>query len=110
MSPLDGFSLSRWWSIVLKEFLQLRRDRLTFAMIVGIPIVQLALFGYAINTDPKHMPTAIIGADHSEMTRTMIATMKTSSRPVSTFSMRKAAPAAAARSVRSSRSPSLPLT
>ena len=78
MSRLDGLSLSRWWSIVLKEFRQLRRDRLTFAMIVGIPIVQLTLFGYAINTDPKNMPTAIISADHSEMTRTMIAAMKTS--------------------------------
>jgi len=78
MSSLDGFSISRWWSIVLKEFLQLRRDRLTFAMIVGMPIVQLALFGYAINTDPRNMPTAVISADRSEMTRTMIASMKTS--------------------------------
>jgi len=78
VSSFVGFSLSRWWSIALKEFLQLRRDRLTFAMIVGIPIVQLTLFGYAINTDPKNMPTAIISADHSEMTRTMIAAMKTS--------------------------------
>jgi len=78
MNPLDGFSLSRWWSLVLKEFLQLRRDRLTFAMIVGIPIVQLTLFGFAINTDPRHMPTGIIAADRSEMTRTMIATMKNS--------------------------------
>ena len=43
------FSLKRWGSIVRKEFLQLRRDRVTFAMIVGIPIMQLALFGYAIN-------------------------------------------------------------
>lgn len=74
----DRFSLSRWWSIVLKEFRQLRRDRLTFAMIVGIPIAQLTLFGYAINTDPRRMPTAVISADHSEMTRTMIAAMKIS--------------------------------
>jgi len=73
-----GFSVSRWWSIILKEFLQLRRDRLTFAMIIGIPIVQLTLFGYAINNDPKHMPTAIISADHSEITRTVIAAMKMS--------------------------------
>ncbi len=58
--------------------LQLRRDRLTFAMIIGIPIVQLTLFGYAINNDPKHMPTAIITADHSEITRTIISTMKMS--------------------------------
>ena len=54
------FSFRRWWAMVGKEFLQLRRDRVTFAMIVGIPIIQLTLFGYAINTDPKHMPTAMI--------------------------------------------------
>ena len=47
------FSVTRWWGIVLKEFIQLRRDRITFGMIVGLPILQLALFGYAINTDPK---------------------------------------------------------
>ena len=63
------FSWQRWWAIVVKEFIQLRRDRLTFGMIVGIPIMQLMLFGFAINTDPKHLPTAIIAADHSEFTR-----------------------------------------
>ncbi len=72
------FSLSRWWAMVGKEFLQLRRDRVTFAMIVGIPIIQLTLFGYAINTDPKHMPTAVIAADHSEFTRTLVQAMRTS--------------------------------
>lgn len=76
MSRDYGFSLSRWWSMVLKEFIQLRRDRLTFGMIVGIPILQLTLFGFAINTDPKHMPTAIISADQSELTRSLIAAMK----------------------------------
>ena len=45
---------------MLKEFLQLRRDRITFGMVVGMPIVQLILFGYAINTDPKHLPTAVV--------------------------------------------------
>ena len=65
------FSLQRWWAMVTKEFLQLRRDRVTFGMIVGIPIIQLTLFGYAINTDPKHMPTALIVADNSEFTRTV---------------------------------------
>ena len=49
MRGRNGFSISRWWSIVRKEFLQLRRDRITFAMIVGIPIIQMALFGYAIS-------------------------------------------------------------
>ncbi|MFO1306590.1 MAG: ABC transporter permease [Burkholderiales bacterium] len=64
--------------MVTKEFLQLRRDRVTFGMIVGIPIVQLTLFGYAINTDPKHMPTALIVADQSEFTRTFVQAMRTS--------------------------------
>ena len=56
MSHERVFSFTRWWGIVLKEFLQLKRDRLTFGMIVGLPVVQLLLFGYAINNDPKHMP------------------------------------------------------
>ena len=73
-----GFSWNRCWAMVKKEFLQLRRDRITFAMIIGIPIVQLTLFGYAINTDPKHLPTGVIVADHSEFTRTFIAALTTS--------------------------------
>jgi len=78
MKASNGFSFSRWWSMVLKEFLQLRRDRLTFAMIVGIPIAQLVLFGFAINNDPRHLPTAVISADHSEFTRSFIAAMRSS--------------------------------
>ena len=73
---MKAFSFGRWWAIVLKEFLQLRRDRITFAMIVGIPIVQLVLFGYAINSDPKHLPTAVVSADQSEFTRSFLAAMK----------------------------------
>ncbi len=73
---MKRFSTSRWWAVVLKEFLQLRRDRITFAMIVGIPIVQLMLFGYAINTEPKHLPTAVVIAEHSEFTRSFLAAMK----------------------------------
>ncbi|HEX5161560.1 MAG TPA: ABC transporter permease [Steroidobacteraceae bacterium] len=75
---MRAFSVDRWWGIVLKEFLQLRRDRITFGMIVGIPIVQLTLFGYAINTEPKHLPTAVVVSDHSEFTRSFLAAMKTS--------------------------------
>jgi ABC-2 type transport system permease protein len=71
------FSGARLSSIVRKEFLQLRRDRLTFGMIIGIPIVQLMLFGYAINTDPKHLRTAVIQADRSEFTRSYLAAMRT---------------------------------
>lgn len=70
------FSLHRWWSIVLKEFLQLRRDRVTFAMMIGIPIMQLLMFGFAINTDPKHLPTGVIAADRSEFTRSFLASLR----------------------------------
>ena len=78
MKTSNGFSLSRWWSMVLKEFLQLRRDRLTFGMIIGIPIAQLVLFGFAINNDPRYLPTAVISADHSEFTRSFVAAMESS--------------------------------
>jgi ABC-2 type transport system permease protein len=74
----DVFSGARWWSVVRKEFLQLRRDRITFAMIVVIPIMQLTLFGYAINSDPKHLRTALLVHDHSEFTRTFVEGMKAS--------------------------------
>ncbi|QET02826.1 MULTISPECIES: ABC transporter permease [Cupriavidus] len=70
------FSVQRWWSIVLKEFLQLRRDRVTFGMIVGLPIIQLMLFGFAINSDPRHMPTAVISAEQSDFTRSFIAALE----------------------------------
>ncbi|CAE6734507.1 ABC transporter permease [Paraburkholderia haematera] len=73
-----AFSLTRWWAIVLKEFLQLRRDRVTFGMIIGLPIIQLALFGFAINTDPKHLPTAVIIHDQSEFSRSFVAAMTNS--------------------------------
>jgi len=72
------FSFDRWWGIVSKEFLQLRRDRITFGMIVGVTIVQLLLFGYAINTEPKHLQTAVVVAEQSEFTRSFLAAMRTS--------------------------------
>jgi ABC-2 type transport system permease protein len=78
MKQHDFFSGARWWSVVGKEFLQLRRDRITFAMIVMIPIVQLTLSGYAINSDPKHLLTGLLVQDHSEFTRTFIESMKAS--------------------------------
>jgi ABC-2 type transport system permease protein len=78
MRLTDGFSISRWWGIVLKEFLQLRRDRLTFGMIIGIPLIQMTLFGFAINFDPKHLPAGIIAADQSEFTRSFVAAMRNS--------------------------------
>jgi ABC-2 type transport system permease protein len=69
---------SRFLAILIKEFRQIRRDRLTFAMMVAVPIVQLVLFGYAINTDPKHLPLAVVSADHSEFSRSLIAGMENS--------------------------------
>jgi ABC-2 type transport system permease protein len=78
MKRKDIFSAERWWSVVRKEFLQLRRDRITFAMIVGIPIMQLTLFGYAINSDPKHLRTGLLVQDFSEFTRTFVHGMTAS--------------------------------
>jgi len=72
------FSWSRWLGIVAKEFIQLKRDRLTFGMIVGIPVIQLTLFGYAINSDPKHLPTALLIAEQSEFSRSILASMRNS--------------------------------
>ena len=70
---MNGFSLGRFAAVMRKEFVQMRRDRLTFAMIVGIPILQLVLFGYAINTDPKALPTALVDFDRSEFSRSIAA-------------------------------------
>ena len=72
----DWFSFSRWLGIVGKEFIQLKRDRLTFGMIVGIPIIQLILFGFAINSDPKHLPTAALIAERSEFSRSILAGLR----------------------------------
>lgn len=73
-----NFSLQRWLGILIKEFIQLKRDRLTFGMIVMLPIVQLLLFGFAINSDPKHMPTAIVMADPGPFARAYVAAMRNS--------------------------------
>ncbi|MEO6352240.1 MAG: ABC transporter permease [Burkholderiaceae bacterium] len=69
---------SRFVAILLKEFRQIRRDRMTFAMMVGMPIVQLILFGFAINTDPKHLPLALVSADQSIFSRSFIAALENS--------------------------------
>jgi len=70
------FSFSRFWAIVLKEFVQMKRDRVTFGMMVGIPLLQLMLFGYAINSDPKNLPTAVLCADHGPFARTIVWAMR----------------------------------
>ncbi|MGA2279891.1 MAG: ABC transporter permease [Verrucomicrobiota bacterium] len=76
---LHEFNWRRFWTIVGKEFIQMRRDRVTFAMMIGIPILQLILFGYAINSDPKHLPTAVYSADNSIFSRTIVWGLRNSS-------------------------------
>ncbi len=67
-----ALSLQRILSVLRKEFLQLKRDHLTLAMLVAIPLVQLILFGYAINGDPKHLPTVVAALDNSPMSRSLV--------------------------------------
>lgn len=76
---MGGFSLLRVLAVLLKEFTQLRRDRLTYAMMLGMPVLQLLLFGYAINNDPRHLPTAVLVQDHSTLARSVLAALETSS-------------------------------
>jgi ABC-2 type transport system permease protein len=76
---LHEFNWRRFWAVVVKEFIQMRRDRLTFGMMVGIPLVQLVLFGYAINSNPKHLPTAVYAADNSPFSRTIVWALRNSS-------------------------------
>ncbi len=74
-----AFNFRRFLAIVAKEFIQMRRDRITFAMMIGIPMIQLVLFGYAINSNPKHLPTAIYAADDSQFSRTLVWALRNSS-------------------------------
>ncbi len=78
MSVGAWFSPSRFWAIVVKEFVQMRRDRLTFGMMIGIPLVQLILFGLVINSDPKHLPTAVVLADRGMQGRTLLYAIQNS--------------------------------
>jgi ABC-2 type transport system permease protein len=72
------FTFHRLWAVVLKEFIQMKRDRVTFAMMVGIPLMQLMLFGFAINSDPRHLPAAIRSADQGPFGRTLVQALRTS--------------------------------
>ncbi|KFL30960.1 mannose-1-phosphate guanyltransferase [Devosia riboflavina] len=72
------FSLSRFVAVLWKEFIQMRRDRVTFGMMIGLPIIQLMLFGFAINADPRHLPTLVEVNDDGPLTRALLAGMDTS--------------------------------
>jgi ABC-2 type transport system permease protein len=70
------FTLHRFLAVLVKEFVQMRRDRLTFAMMIGVPIMQLVLFGYAINMDPKALPAAVVSAESSPFSRSLVRAME----------------------------------
>jgi ABC-2 type transport system permease protein len=78
MSADSRFSVSRILAMMIKEGIQLRRDRLTFAMILLVPVLQLVLFGYAINTDPKRLPTLVVAADNGPHVRSIVAALAAS--------------------------------
>jgi len=75
---MSGLSFHRLWAVVLKEFIQMKRDRVTFGMMIGIPLMQLMMFGFAINSDPRHLPTAVHLADTGPFARTLVQALRTS--------------------------------
>jgi ABC-2 type transport system permease protein len=76
MKTRGHFSWARFRAMVVKEFIQMRRDRLLFGMMIGIPMLQLILFGFAINSDPKHLPAALLVADDGPLERGLISAIK----------------------------------
>jgi ABC-2 type transport system permease protein len=72
-------SLARIVAVMIKEFTQLRRDRITYAMILVMPLMQLLMFGYAINTDPRHLPAAVIAYDHGRLANSVVSALEQSS-------------------------------
>ena len=74
-----AFSFNRMMAVLVKEFIQLTRDRLTYALILGVPFLQMLLFGYAINTDPRHLPTALLVQENSVFARSVTASIANSS-------------------------------
>ncbi len=73
------FSLTRFRAVLVKEFIQMFRDRLTFAMMVGVPIMQLVMFGYAINSDPRALPTAVMLGDNGTYARSIVRALENTS-------------------------------
>jgi len=70
------FSLSRLLSLLRKETIQMKRDRVTFAMMLGIPVMLLVMFGFAINTDPKHLPAALVAPGQDRYTRAIVTALE----------------------------------
>jgi ABC-2 type transport system permease protein len=76
---MKRLSPARIAAVMVKEFTQLRRDRITYAMILVMPLMQLLLFGYAINTDPRHLPAAVVSHDHGRLANAVVATLERTS-------------------------------
>jgi len=72
----DGFSLRRLRALLAKELIQMRRDRITFAMMLGVPLMQLMLFGFAINNDPKGLPAALVAPAPDRYSRAMVTALE----------------------------------
>jgi ABC-2 type transport system permease protein len=77
--PSQTFSFERTGAVLIKEFIQLTRDRITYALILAVPVIQMLLFGYAINTDPRHLPTAILVQENSVFARSVVSGIANSS-------------------------------
>ncbi len=73
---IGGFSFRRFLAVLRKEWIQVRRDPLTLQMIIALPVMQLFLFGFAINTDPKHLPAGLLSVDHSRYERSIVAALQ----------------------------------
>ena len=80
MSAARSDAASGFWrrtrAMLIKEFIQLERDRVSFAMIIMIPLMQLILFGYAINTTPRDLPTAVLLQEHSDVGRSILKALE----------------------------------
>src|SRR6201989_349811 len=73
---MNGFSFTRLLAMLRKEWVQMRRDRATVGLTVMLPLMQLFLFGYAINANPRHLPTGLITAEHSTYERTLTTALQ----------------------------------
>src|SRR4029078_1368539 len=73
---IRGNFWTRTWAVLVKEFIQLKRDRVSFAMIIMVPLIQLLLFGYAISPKPRHLPPAVLLQENSDLGRSILAALK----------------------------------
>ena len=72
------FSFGRFFALLIKELIQMKRDRATFSMLLFVPLLELLLFGYAINADPKNLPTMVVDGDQSVMSRSLVSSLEVS--------------------------------